>query len=207
VSAGWSSFRSRVRYGRFGGLAQLGERGVRNAEVEGSNPLPSTTVETTGRGVTMPRLVLRRRNTSHVVGPALILAVGFVVIVALSASSEAQAPRETNVSLVQLIANPASFEGKRVRLIGYVVLESEHTAVYLHENDARHGITRNALWLDVPLGGESHRVQFNQRYVLIEGVFSAARRGHRELFSGAVEQVGRFEVVEPRPGPLVPAPH
>ncbi len=25
-----------------GGLAQLGERGVRNAEVEGSNPLPST---------------------------------------------------------------------------------------------------------------------------------------------------------------------
>src|SRR2546425_2102856 len=26
----------------YGGLAQLGERGVRNAEVEGSNPLPST---------------------------------------------------------------------------------------------------------------------------------------------------------------------
>ena len=33
-----------VRFGRgLGGLAQLGERGVRNAEVEGSNPLPSTT--------------------------------------------------------------------------------------------------------------------------------------------------------------------
>ena len=34
-----------VDYGRCpdGGLAQLGERGVRNAEVEGSNPLPSTT--------------------------------------------------------------------------------------------------------------------------------------------------------------------
>ncbi len=35
-----------VEYVRFacglGGLAQLGERGVRNAEVEGSNPLPST---------------------------------------------------------------------------------------------------------------------------------------------------------------------
>jgi hypothetical protein len=28
----------------FGGLAQLGERGVRNAEVEGSNPLPSTII-------------------------------------------------------------------------------------------------------------------------------------------------------------------
>ena len=28
-----------------GGLAQLGERGVRNAEVGGSNPLPSTTMK------------------------------------------------------------------------------------------------------------------------------------------------------------------
>ncbi len=27
---------------RIGRLAQLGERGVRNAEAEGSNPLPST---------------------------------------------------------------------------------------------------------------------------------------------------------------------
>ena len=32
----------RIRRLRLGGLAQLGERGVRNAEVEGSNPLPST---------------------------------------------------------------------------------------------------------------------------------------------------------------------
>lgn len=32
-----------LRYdSRTGGLAQLGERRVRNAEVEGSNPLPST---------------------------------------------------------------------------------------------------------------------------------------------------------------------
>ena len=32
-----------------GGLAQLGERRVRNAEVEGSNPLPSTTFRCAGR--------------------------------------------------------------------------------------------------------------------------------------------------------------
>jgi hypothetical protein len=29
---------------RMGGLAQLGERRVRNAEAEGSNPLPSTRI-------------------------------------------------------------------------------------------------------------------------------------------------------------------
>ena len=142
-----------------------------------------------------------------IAGPLLMLAVAFVAIVALSATSGADGPREPTVSLIQLIANPASFDGKRVRLTGYVMLEVENTAVYLHESDARYGITRNAVWLDVPLGGESRRVQFHQRYVVIEGTFSAERRGHRGLFGGALESIGRFEVVEPRPGPLVPAPH
>ena len=37
-TGGWFRKAVQVR----GGLAQLGERRVRNAEVEGSNPLPST---------------------------------------------------------------------------------------------------------------------------------------------------------------------
>jgi hypothetical protein len=142
-----------------------------------------------------------------IAGPVLMLAVALVAMIALSATSRADVPREPTVSLIQLIANPASFDGKRVRLTGYVMLELENTAVYLHESDARYGITRNAVWLDVPLAGESGRLQFHQRYVFIEGIFSAERRGHRGLFGGALENIGRFEVVEPRPGPLVPAPH
>lgn len=139
--------------------------------------------------------------------PVLIVAVGCIVLFALAASPRAEDSREAAVSLIQLIANPASFDGKRVRLTGYVVLESENKAVYLHESDAKYGIARNALWLDVPLGGDSWLAQFYGRYVLIEGTFNARRRGHRELFSGTIEGIGRFEVVEPRPGPLMPAPH
>ena len=140
-------------------------------------------------------------------GGVVLLAAGVVVVAALSASSDAPDARDMDVSLVQLIATPASFDGARVRLIGFVTLEHENTAVYLHESDAKHGITRNAVWLEVPLGGESHRVQFHHRYVLIEATFSAQRRGHRGRFGGALENIGRFEVVEPRPGPLMPAPH
>lgn len=139
--------------------------------------------------------------------PVFIFAVGFVVIVALSTSPHADDPRQGAVSLIQLIANPAAFEGKRVLLTGYVVLEFENQAVYLHESDAKYGIARNGLWLDVPLGGDSHRARFHQQYVLIEGTFNAQRRGHLGLFSGAIEHIGRFELVEPRPGPLRPAPH
>jgi hypothetical protein len=45
TAGGWKRPRAPCKisaFGRSGGLAQLGERGVRNAEVEGSNPLPST---------------------------------------------------------------------------------------------------------------------------------------------------------------------
>ena len=139
--------------------------------------------------------------------PLLIVAVGFVVVFALSTSLHAEDPRDSAVSLIQLIANPLSFDGKRVLLTGYVVLEAENTAVYLHEDDARYGIARNGLWLEVPRGGESHRARFHQQYVLIEGTFDARRRGHRGMFSGTLENIGRFEVVDARPGPLRPAPH
>ena len=46
--------------GSIGGLAQLGERGVRNAEVEGSNPLPSTIFRNSEAGATTaPAFVFR----------------------------------------------------------------------------------------------------------------------------------------------------
>ena len=139
--------------------------------------------------------------------PLAIGAVALVMLVALATSAHADDPRDTTVSLIQLIASPATFDGKRISLVGYVVLDADHNAVYLGESDARYGISRNALWLDAPALGESARLRFYQQYVFIEGRFNAQRRGHRELFGGTIEQIGRFEPVEPRPGPLMPAPH
>lgn len=138
---------------------------------------------------------------------AMMLALGCLVLLALPTSARAEDADGRAVSLIQLIANPSSFDGGRVVLTGYVVLEFEHTAVYLHEIDATYGIAPNGLWLDVPVGSDSHRARFHRRYVLIEGTFSAQRRGHRGAFSGTIENIGRFDVVEPRPGPLTPAPH
>ena len=138
--------------------------------------------------------------------PLAIGAVALVMVVALATSPRAEDPRDTTASLIQLIATPATFDGKRISLVGYVVLEADHNAVYLSESDARYGITRNAVWLDIPTVGESERLRFHQQYVFIEGRFNARRRGHRELFGGTIEQIGRFEPVDARPGPLTPPP-
>lgn len=137
----------------------------------------------------------------------MIAALGLAVVVALASSARADDARGTVVSLIQLIADPTSFDGKRVTVTGYVVLESENTAVYLQETDARYGITRNAVWLEMPVPDELGRAQFHGRYVRIDGTFSARRRGHLELFGGSIERIGRLDVVEPRPGPLPPPSH
>lgn len=52
-----------------------------------------------------------------------------------------------DVSLIQLIAQPEKFEGKRVRFIGFLRIEFEGNAIYLHREDFDHGITKNGLWL------------------------------------------------------------
>jgi hypothetical protein len=40
-----------------------------------------------------------------------------------------------DVSLIQLIANPESYDGKKVRIIGFLRLEFEGDALYLHQVD------------------------------------------------------------------------
>lgn len=55
-----------------------------------------------------------------------------------------------DVSLIQLIAQPEKFEGKRVRFIGFLRIEFEGNAIYLHREDFDHGIEKNALWVAVP---------------------------------------------------------
>lgn len=93
------------------------------------------------------------------------------------------------VSIVRLLADPGTFNGKRVLLVGFLHLEFEGNAIYLHRDDWIHGITQNALWVSFASGVSSKSCQ--NKYVSIEGTFSAAERGHMGLFSGTVKDIDR----------------
>jgi hypothetical protein len=104
------------------------------------------------------------------------------------------------VSLLQLIATPDAFEGKYVRVHGFVRIEHEGTAVYLHREDFEHMLTKNGLWLaanDATPDG-SREAQVNGQYSLIEGRFTAKTKGHRGLWSGSIEEISRMEAWEVR---------
>lgn len=116
-----------------------------------------------------------------------------LVLALRSGFADAQA---VDVSMINLIANPKDFDGKKVRLIGYVRLEFEGDSIYLHRDDARQGNTRNGLWLDVALP-QKQRMRVNNRYAIVEGVFSMDEQGHLGLWSGSIKNVTRLDPWRP----------
>ncbi len=104
----------------------------------------------------------------------------------------------TGVSIIQLIANPEKFNGKYVRLIGFVRLEFEGDAIYLHKEDYERGLTKNGLWLEITGDCCGDNTQgFDQKYCLVQGTFNAENRGHMDLFSGSIENIKRIKTWPP----------
>jgi hypothetical protein len=94
------------------------------------------------------------------------------------------------VSLLELIATPERFKGRWVRLMGFAVLEFEGNAVYLHEEDYLHSLTRNAVWLD--LKGSAVAQPNGPAYAIVEGRFDPDVHGHLDLFAAGLVQVQRL---------------
>lgn len=96
-----------------------------------------------------------------------------------------------HVSLVRLIADPERFHGRLVRVIGYLVIEFEGDALYLHGDDALFRISANALAVQVT--PDMHeRKDVLGGYVMLEGVFDPDATGHRGAFpSGGLVHVRR----------------
>lgn|SRR5208282_6766701 len=99
-----------------------------------------------------------------------------------------------DVSLVQLIASPKNYDGKMVRLIGFVRLEFEGNAIYLHQDDYKHSISKNGLWIDVTEDMQKRKAELDQQYVLIEGTFDAKITGHMGMWSGSIRKITRCQV-------------
>jgi hypothetical protein len=107
-----------------------------------------------------------------------------------------------DVSLIQLIANPQAYDGKTVRITGFLHLEFEGNAIYLHNEDFRYALTKNALWINVPKDMTQAQIKVvNDQYVICTGKFVASMHGHMGLNSGEITDVTRLQVWSPYPRP------
>ncbi|SEN56058.1 hypothetical protein [Niastella yeongjuensis] len=101
-----------------------------------------------------------------------------------------------NVSLVKLIANPEKYNGKRIQVIGYLHLEFEGKAIYLHEEDFKHAISENSFWVNFSskLAEKQDLKKFNNKYVIVIGTFNANERGHMGMFGGTLDNIVRLDL-------------
>jgi hypothetical protein len=91
-------------------------------------------------------------------------------------------------SISQLLAEPQVFDGKRVRVIGYIHVEFESHGLYTRRQDKKLHRYRNSVWVDFKEGVALSR-DCQDRYVLVEGTFNARRHGHLGLWRGAITDI------------------
>ena len=103
----------------------------------------------------------------------------------------------TDISLIQLIANPEKFEGKPVSVIGYYHSGGspfhEYSALFLHKEDFDQRNTDNSLWISLTKGPE-----IKDGYMRITGIFSQHITGDMESWASGICHVTTFEHWEPR---------
>src|SRR5262249_45702212 len=97
--------------------------------------------------------------------------------------------------MIQLIATPDKFDGKFVRVIGFLVIAFEGDSIYLHQDDFEKGIPRNGLWVNIP---ENTDPKLSMHYALVEGIFDASDHGHMDAFPGAIRKVSRMAAWPPK---------
>jgi hypothetical protein len=106
--------------------------------------------------------------------------------------ADADLPLQT--SLIQLVASPEKYAGKRVSVIGFLWLSREQDALFLGAEDFRHGIVDNSIGLRMSSEVRKKATTHGAAYVVVVGTFEVSRQG---LLSGF--QTGLIDVRVVRP--------
>ena len=129
---------------------------------------------------------------------SLVLRVALACLLAGSARAEDHRAADTpDVSLVSLIATPEKYDGKYVRVHGVAYFDSKYyiNAVCLTREDKRRANSSNALFVRfAPSIGSADRL--NDKFVLLQGTFRVADKGHLGFFSATLTGVDRVEAVK-----------
>jgi len=130
-----------------------------------------------------------------------------ILLLALEARSDELPER---VSLTAVISNPEKYEGKKIAVTGWLHLEFEGNALYIHREDYVHSLSGNGIWVDAaPEHGP-----LSDSYVIAYGTFTAKDKGHMGWWSGRLRNITTIKQWStlqnpaglPRPSPLKPKP-
>ncbi|ROH99611.1 hypothetical protein [Chryseobacterium daecheongense] len=102
--------------------------------------------------------------------------------------------RDMHISLVRLIATPEKYHNKIIEVVGYLNLEFEGDAIYLHQEDYEKAILKNAFWVEFSNDiNKKGLMKYNKKYVIIRGRFNMNENGHMGLFGGEIQNITRLD--------------
>ena len=116
----------------------------------------------------------------------LLLNIGF--------APQAHADAARTVPMQELLADPGKFEGQRVRVVGFLLLEFEQNALYPTRDDFNNSVTEHALFLELTNTQLRSSSKLNHGHVIVEGVFSAKNIGHGGMWTGSLKPVMRLQM-------------
>jgi|SRR5215472_6463781 len=119
----------------------------------------------------------------------LLLRTAIAILVCVQISNAQMPDEEVDhappISMITLIAEPTAKNPQRVQVAGFLVLDFEGEALYLHEEDYRHGLTRNAIRVALTPDQMNRYKDLARTYVWVQGSFRK-RRASEDLFSGSL---------------------
>lgn len=93
------------------------------------------------------------------------------------------------VSLISVIANPERYEGRSLLLRGFLHIDYEGTALYLHHTDYQCGLTENAVAVTPRREMYAASDSYADRYVILCGVFRLHEKWGTGRYAGILEEI------------------
>ena len=102
------------------------------------------------------------------------------------------------VSLAAILADPSSYDGRRIQTQGVLGIAFEGDALYLTREHREQHVFSNALWVNVGDEGWdlSRLAEVDGEYVTIEARVDAKNKGHLGLSQAALVEIGGIHVME-----------
>jgi hypothetical protein len=109
-----------------------------------------------------------------------------------SPSPEVADEKPLPLSLIRLIANPDKFDGRRVRLAGYLGYNGIDASVglYLSEIDGRNFMISESIDLHLD---DATAKKFVRRYVVLNATFHAPKGNGSEFLNGTLDHISNLK--------------
>jgi hypothetical protein len=102
------------------------------------------------------------------------------------------AQQPVRVSMIDLLSTRTNTMA-RVSVKGFLRLEFEGNALYLHREDIEQNLTDNTVWIE-PAKLQTGKIRaISDRYVIVVGKFEANKHGHMGPFGGTISSITRLD--------------